>query len=195
MTEPETTPAFRKFPRLQLVFCLACLSMAAWTWMKFSYAWPTTPEAIWLRTPIDALGDIRPRQHPWLEECVSIRGEANRRFSLFEFHWLVKSPIVGNPGEYVTVAVGKHHGVAEVELHYEHDKKPVHGDVGVWSGRLTVGNGGFLAVDTTVSRFHGASIAGLVVGAMGCFIFGLYLRRWLIERKALAGTPPKDTTA
>jgi hypothetical protein len=36
------------------------------------------------------------------------------------------------------------------------------------------------------SRFHGASIAGIVVGAMGCFIFGLYLRRWLRERKAAA---------
>jgi hypothetical protein len=36
------------------------------------------------------------------------------------------------------------------------------------------------------SRFHPASVAGLVVGAMGCFIFGLYLRRWLRERKAAA---------
>ncbi|MHC4253463.1 MAG: hypothetical protein ACYS9X_30465 [Planctomycetota bacterium] len=33
-------------------------------------------------------------------------------------------------------------------------------------------------VDTTASRFTGASIAGLVVGAMGCFIFGLHVRRW-----------------
>ena len=41
-------------------------------------------------------------------------------------------------------------------------------------------------LDTTASRFHPASVAGLVVGAMGCFIFGLYLRGWLRERKALA---------
>ncbi|MHC4251328.1 MAG: hypothetical protein ACYS9X_19585 [Planctomycetota bacterium] len=39
-------------------------------------------------------------------------------------------------------------------------------------------------VETPVSRFTGESIAGLVVGAMGMFIFGLYLRRWLLGRKA-----------
>jgi len=30
-----------------------------------------------------------------------------------------------------------------------------------------------------------SAVAGLVVGAMGVFIFGLYLRRWLGDRKAL----------
>jgi hypothetical protein len=37
-----------------------------------------------------------------------------------------------------------------------------------------------------VSRFHSASVGGLIVGAMGCFIFGLYLRWWLRERRATA---------
>jgi len=37
--------------------------------------------------------------------------------------------------------------------------------------------------------------ACLVVGAMGCFIFGLYLRRWLRERKALARQPQQDIVA
>ena len=54
---------------------------------------------------------------------------------------------------------------------------------------------GVLWIDTTASRFHSASIAGLVVGAMGCFIFGLYLRRWLRERKALASQPEQDMIA
>jgi hypothetical protein len=45
------------------------------------------------------------------------------------------------------------------------------------------------------SRFHPASVAGLVVGAMGCFIFGLYLRSWLRERKALASQPQRDMIA
>jgi hypothetical protein len=40
-----------------------------------------------------------------------------------------------------------------------------------------------LAVDTTASRFHGASIAGLVVGAMGVFVFSVALRHWLGERR------------
>jgi hypothetical protein len=53
----------------------------------------------------------------------------------------------------------------------------------------------FFFVDTARGRFTGASVAGLVVGAMGVFIFGLYLRRWLVERKALAGEPPRDMIA
>ncbi|MHC5058658.1 MAG: hypothetical protein ACYTKD_28705 [Planctomycetota bacterium] len=40
-----------------------------------------------------------------------------------------------------------------------------------------------------------SAVAGLVVGAMGCFIFGLYLRRWLRERKALASQPGRDIIA
>ncbi len=43
-----------------------------------------------------------------------------------------------------------------------------------------------LKLDTTASRFHPASIAGIVVGVMGCFIFGLYLRGWMRERRAAA---------
>jgi hypothetical protein len=37
--------------------------------------------------------------------------------------------------------------------------------------------------------------AWLVIGAMGVFIFGLYLRRWLRERKALASQPVQDMIA
>jgi len=52
-----------------------------------------------------------------------------------------------------------------------------------------------ISIDTTASRFHSGSIAGLVVVAMGCFIFGLYLRVWLRERKARAGEPQREMTA
>jgi len=52
-----------------------------------------------------------------------------------------------------------------------------------------------LWVNAAASRFHPASVGGIVVGVMGCFIFGLYLRRWLRERKALAGTPQQDMIA
>ena len=42
----------------------------------------------------------------------------------------------------------------------------------------------YLSLDTTASRFHGASVAGLVVGAMGVFVFTVALRHWLGERRA-----------
>jgi hypothetical protein len=40
------------------------------------------------------------------------------------------------------------------------------------------------AIDARRSRFHGASITGLAVGAMGVAVFVMYLRTWLRERKA-----------
>jgi len=52
-----------------------------------------------------------------------------------------------------------------------------------------------IEIDARGSRFTGASIAGLVVGAMGVFIFGLYLRAWHRERKALASEPVQDMIA
>ncbi|MHC5056349.1 MAG: hypothetical protein ACYTKD_16745 [Planctomycetota bacterium] len=47
---------------------------------------------------------------------------------------------------------------------------------------------GFLFCDTTRSRWTGASVAGLVVGAMGVVIFTLHLRRWLSVRRGPAGS-------
>ena len=55
------------------------------------------------------------------------------------------------------------------------------------SGRADCAGGQFLclqAVDARRSRFTGASIAGLVVGAMGVFVFTVALRHWLWERRA-----------
>jgi hypothetical protein len=68
------------------------------------------------------------------------------------------------------------------------------GSTQTFSGRLDdiFPGTGVLWIDTTASRFHSASVAGLVIGAMGCFIFGLYLRRWLCDRKALANGPQQD---
>ena len=44
----------------------------------------------------------------------------------------------------------------------------------------------FLSLDTTASRFHPASITGLIVGAMGVAVFVMCLRTWLRERKVPA---------
>ena len=40
-----------------------------------------------------------------------------------------------------------------------------------------------IMVTEPFSRFTGASIAGLVVGAMGVFVFTAALRHWLNERR------------
>jgi hypothetical protein len=74
--------------------------------------------------------------------------------------------------------------------------KPLVGDI-IVAGRIVFmdGHPPSIGVDTTYSRFHPASFAGLVVGAMGCFIFGLYLRRWLVERPVLASEPGPEAIA
>jgi hypothetical protein len=51
------------------------------------------------------------------------------------------------------------------------------------SARPNTSWGHVVHVDTTASRWHGASIAGLVVGAMGVFVFTVALRHWLGERR------------
>ncbi|MHC4198595.1 MAG: hypothetical protein ACYSU0_01190 [Planctomycetota bacterium] len=51
-----------------------------------------------------------------------------------------------------------------------------------------------LVLDPNASRFHGASIAGIVVGAMGVFVFSVALRHWLEQRtKFQADTTGHDT--
>jgi hypothetical protein len=51
-----------------------------------------------------------------------------------------------------------------------------------------------LGIDTTASRFTGATIAGLVVGAMGAFVFGAALGHWLNRRRAFGAQAPEGDT-
>ena len=93
----ETPSPFRRFPWVQLVFCLACLTMTAWTWMRYG-ARPSP---------------LRHREH---------RGR-------------------------------REHSVAVLSV---------------------------LRASVVKSAVDG------LVGAMGVFVFGLYLRRWMMERRATA---------
>ena len=58
------------------------------------------------------------------------------------------------------------------------------GKVSVFEGRVVpvmIGIG--CDIDTTMGRFHGASISGLAVGAMGVAVFVMHLRTWLKGRR------------
>lgn len=84
------------------------------------------------------------------------------------------------------------------------------GPRGAWRGRVTlqaavgevdsatrrISYKAELYLDEWASRFHPASVAGLVVAVFVTFVFALYLRRWLGERRpgskvasAEGGTP------
>jgi hypothetical protein len=187
VTEPEPTPVFRRFPWTQLVFCVACLSMTAWTWMRHSYCRTVSP-----------LLQQRPRSEAGYGPLNGRYGLISGRIRLATIRrWCSKAPIRLDQDEspaHHFVALESTSGVMGVRVLADQGREFLPGQEVVLRGRLThVARS--LAIDTTASRFTGASIAGLVVGAMGCFIFGLYLRGWLRERKALASQPERDMIA
>jgi hypothetical protein len=188
VTEPEPAPVFRRFPWIQLVFCIACLSMAGWAWMRFSHAWDASfAELVGSTemveryvhiegTVVDRLnGCFRPRTYPKILLLSGGRDPDRpgtpwpRRHAYVRVLEGTRTP----SGMLISIQ-----GRAFPLVNYA-----------VVDGPLV------LVVDATVSRWHGGTIAGFVVGAMGCFIFGLYLRGWLRERRALAREPGQDTIA
>ena len=184
VTNTEPTPAFRRFPWVQLVFCIACLAMTAWTWMRYSYAWEVTARSVAEREmTLDNLG----RPGPLL--CIRanvVEHEVVKSWSWFE-NCAVASLVLDDG------AGGVVHLYAAVpeESKIIADKQLVLAGRIFWSFPAPDASAVFY-LDATVSRFHPTSVAGLVVGAMGLFIFTLYLRSWLRERNALACEPVQD---
>ncbi len=201
MTEPEPTPVFRRFPYVQLGFCLACLSMAGWTWMRYSYAWDMVPSHLTEaedrmeqgRWPGEAW--VRLRGQMWWQETGAVHEQRHQPPPATpqtgqSLAWCrVADSAASSP-----VAVLAHR-VAETEYPSEFVGRATYRLSGFMGPDAQSLMPVFVTVDTTASRFHPASVAGLVVGAMGVFIFGLYLRGWLRERKALASEPTQDMIA
>jgi len=166
-TENADRSPFRRFPHVQLAFCIACLTMTAWTWMRYSYAWEMTLNELRLGRP--GLG--QPRQvlvdfyHANVQRYVRFSGfYAGDSYSNFKF-----------------LEDGSEHYMG---FYYPPLHKIALGTPVTVTGRLLMGYMSEPVVRGDASRFHPASVAGIVVGGMGCFIFGLYLRRWLRERRA-----------
>ncbi len=159
--------------------------MAAWTWMRFSHAWEVTPDEM---TPVIA----------HLEGYVQLRAAKPAAIVEDRSLLLVGSQglqtggcIVRLPKPVATSGrwrqVSHSFGnllVTEVENGSAQES---------YTGRFVSFQvpskvsqrrvyATFYGVDTTASRVHGASIAGLVVGAMGVFVFSVALRHWLWER-------------
>jgi len=168
---------FRKFPWVQLAFCLACLTMTAWTWIRYSYAWDVTPDDLWLKMD----GTERPPHSFWIKSSDQ---------SLWYWGNYESNDIYAKVAGQVFLLQD-----STIVIRLSGPSEPKFRDV--WSpdtewpgpeqhtllGRLSW-TPDIWTLHTTASRFHGASIAGIVVGAMGVFIFGLYLRRWVKERRA-----------
>jgi len=157
---------FRRFPWVQLVFCIACLTMTVWTWMRYSYAWEVAPsdlggcDAAWVDRYVELEGSLAEGDHEVMAHIEGRDGDLGTLVMLGEGNILAGGGTVSVKGRVIDASFS-----FSPEL-----GKPI---------ALKM-----LGVNNTLSRFTGASVAGIVVGAMGCFIFGLYLRAWLGERKA-----------
>jgi hypothetical protein len=187
VTEPEPTTCRYRFPWVQLVFCIACLSMAAWMWMRYSYCWQVgSPElddpfayssGAWpVGAYVEVLGRLESREFTPDPDTGQWRVIATNSIDRF---MAVRVVGRGRPPEPLADGMRRLRGRVHTIQFPSADNQ----------------FGAIHRVDTDDSRLHGASVAGLVVGAMGVFIFGLYLRRWLSERKALARQPGQHMIA
>ncbi|MHC4248108.1 MAG: hypothetical protein ACYS9X_03175 [Planctomycetota bacterium] len=164
--EPREHPSpHGRFPLAPALLCVACVGTAAWCWMGYSYCWEVALSDLQLTdsekremTPDVLVG------HRTTRPYVKIRG-------VYRI-----GPRLDDPDSSASVGLS----------FTPSSSRPPEGSRAVFVGRVVD-----FSIDGSVvepilyagaSRFHGASIAGLVVGAMGIFIFALHLRRWLAER-------------
>jgi len=175
MSDTSRSP-FRRFPWVQLTFCVACLAMTAWTWMRYSYCWQT------------ALTDF----HKEKREACSSRMLDGMYVCLQCLPY--RCTFADGTDEWTNMSFKAPWGEAWIGVVVPHEKFMTYTEGTTFTGRLRLQKH-YIRVDTNASRFTGASVAGLVVGAMGCFIFGLYLRRWLRDRNTAFTTegPPGES--
>ena len=201
MSDDPTKPP--RFPYVAALLCAACVGAAAWTWMRYSYCWsfPDTylpMGGLWMPThdPKEQLlmeDRFICLEGPWrLAHAQRVVFTLSRRRA-----GLGNAVSDGNgpkPIRSIQVLlddaaqpIGRPLPVRGRVLYnftYRHDVHPEYLRV-IFDGPI---------IDTTASRFTGASIAGLVVGAMGVFVFAVALRHWLNQRGAFhVQTAESDT--
>ena len=178
MSDTEGNPAKPpRFPFVVALLCAACVGAAAWTWMRYSYCHSVIPEEFWHHLMPDC-EEGREHHAELLDEIFNsaLTGRYVRLIgrSALSLSWgrsLNRYFVSGERG-YVLV------DSTESRPYWGTDIETV------FEGRV-VERGAHLVVDATASRFTGASIVGLVVGAMGVFVFSVALRHWLRERRAI----------
>ena len=161
-----------RFPYVAALLCAACAGAAAWTWMRYSYCWTLTPEWIATALPDVVADDTRFPSRAYIE----VTGKP-----------LVYTEFFGGTDASIW-ATSFQVGDGASVLMYGTGTPPGYGRMTV-SGRLGATDHGpdtadVLYIYRSQRRFHPASIAGLVVGAMGVFVSTVALRHCLRERRA-----------
>ncbi len=192
---PAASSPHARFPWVQAAFCAACVGTAAWLWMRDSHAWRISPDAL-APTPLSASGS-----RTWNGELVRVEGTVMthiERTPIGEGGASARAILwVGDPAPDCSFPDSPRvRGRAVCVLTYSNE----HAQPGVrsaWVGRVAAlpSSYGLAIVDTAAGRFTGASVAGLVVGAMGVFIFALHLNRWLAHRPEAPAVPLSQPVA
>ena len=165
-----------RFPYVAAVLCAACVGAAGWTSMRCSYAWDVTPEDFWEKDLVEINGRFVPQTTDGRYDGRYVRahGIVSDSGTHIAYGWLPRIQAFGEWG-YVNIELpGKDSLIQYVDRS------------GAIDGRLCSGFGvaGWPTIDMNASRLTWRSITGLVVGAMGVFVFAVYLRHWLKERRA-----------
>jgi hypothetical protein len=170
MDEPAAPVKSPRFPWVAALLCAASLGAAGWTWMRYSYAWPIAIADVY------APHSYENADGTWAGFLLEVRG-------------LFVVTDDGCPLIMDARNLGGDEGVCIGVVLPASGPMPEHRREARLVGRIGYrpkdGFPSFLSLDTTASRFRGASITGLVVGAMGVFVFVMCLRTWVKERSAL----------
>ncbi|MHC5057729.1 MAG: hypothetical protein ACYTKD_23915 [Planctomycetota bacterium] len=195
-------PERPRFPYAVAAFALACVICAIWLWMRYSYCWDFTVADISRRRTEVVWGHGR-----WPAGAyVRVAGVPGWRTGS-DGHRYLNSVAGPSRSKDVVGIIDLGDGTGEAA-----------GVAGEFVGRIYGGGGtplspadvdfettrpGFDRFDRkhyrirpdlllNASRFTPASVAGLVVAAMGTAVFALHLRRWLAERRAFRTLPRPD---
>ncbi len=174
---PDEARACPHFPFVAAALCAASLGAAAWLFFRYSYAWDVRPDDL-TGDCGDPLGDVR--NHPMLGRYVRLGGVFHEDRGAHRGRMAEApggSPVVPVFLDWTEPLPAK---VTEVILQ---------GRVVLEWGESSTPDPA-VSVDCTRGRWHGASVAGLVVAAWGAFVFAAALRHWLVERPALTGRSP-----
>jgi hypothetical protein len=183
---PDETAKPPRFPYVAAALCVACLGAAGWTWMRYSYAWEMRPTDLLVREQTaDSDGPFTIEEDGSYIDVYCDNSRADM-FVRMKGTYCLDHSISDIPTILIFDGDIKK-GSWNIELVAPPPRRPSHSSRVALKGRLLLRNRynfTVLVFDPTSSRLHGASIAGLVVGAMGVFVFAAALRHWLNRRRA-----------
>ncbi len=179
MDESATPVSKPRFPWPVAILCAVCVGAAAWTWMRYSYCWEVTPNEL---HPTEAeVHRIFTKRGwytwPYASRYVRLRGTFRRT------QLPAKSP-PGVPFLEHIYDMGHPHSTVYAALVSGVARPEEGAEVTLAARVVDMDADGGPILHAGASRFHGASITGLVVGVMGVFAFALCLWRWVRARRA-----------